>query len=149
MFHSFSPTRDITRCVYGNEHTYRRKRYKSADTDYCHRCVHMDPFVLYKEIRKDGRFSIIKNCFPGQFTQNAVGIHIYCPTKKQEWVDGAPIISLKDSPEYTDFAWMKERIASQLAPYIAENKEMKDKIKGLLKQHRIPGFCHHWHWSSR
>ena len=45
-----------------------------------------------------------------------VSFRIYCPTKKQEWVDGAPIISLKDSPEYTDFAWMKERIKSLTKP---------------------------------
>ena len=45
-----------------------------------------------------------------------MGIHIYCPTKKQEWVDGAPIISLKDTPEYTDFAWMKEHIRSFTKP---------------------------------
>ena len=116
LFHNFSPTRDITRCMYGNEHTYRGKRYKSADTDYCHRCVHMDPFVLYKEIRKDGRFSIIKNCFPGQFAQNAVGVHIWCRTKMKEWTEGAPVISLKDSTEYTDFAWMKNHISSFTKP---------------------------------
>ena len=36
---------------------------------------------------------------------------------------------------------MKERIAGQMAPYQAENKEMKDKIKGMFKQQRVPGFC--------
>ena len=76
----------------------------------------MDPFILYRETRKDGGFSIVKNCFPGMFPENAVGIHIYCSTKKQEWVDGAPIISLKDSPEYTDFAWMKKHISSFTKP---------------------------------
>ena len=116
LFPSFSPTRDPSRCVYGDEHTYRGKRYKSADPDYRDRCVHMDPFILYRETRKDGGFSIVKNCFYGLFPENAVGIHIYCPTKKQEWVDGAPIISLKDSPEYTDFAWMKEHVRSFTKP---------------------------------
>ena len=43
---------------------------------------------------------------------------------------------------------MKERIAGQLAPYIAENKEMKDKVKGLLKQNHVPGFCNtHFYYS--
>jgi hypothetical protein len=116
LFPGFSPTRELSRCVYGDEHTYRGKHYKSADPDYRDRCVHMDPFILYRETRKDGGFSIVKNCFPGMFPENAVGIHIYCPTKKQEWVDGAPIISLKDSPEYTDFAWMKKHISSFTKP---------------------------------
>lgn len=43
---------------------------------------------------------------------------------------------------------MKERIVGQLAPYIAENKEMKDKVKGLLKQNHVPGFCNtHFYYS--
>lgn len=36
---------------------------------------------------------------------------------------------------------MKERISGQVAPYQAENKEMKDKIKGIFKQQHVPGFC--------
>ncbi len=36
---------------------------------------------------------------------------------------------------------MKERIGAQLAPYVAENKEMNDKIKGLFKQNQVPAFC--------
>ena len=43
---------------------------------------------------------------------------------------------------------MKERIAAQLAPYVAENNEMKDKIKGLFKQNQVPGFCNtHFYYS--
>lgn len=36
---------------------------------------------------------------------------------------------------------MKERISGQMAPYQAENKEMKEKIKGMFKQQHVPGFC--------
>lgn len=36
---------------------------------------------------------------------------------------------------------MKERIAGQLAPFRAENKEMKAKIKALFKQQHVPAFC--------
>ena len=36
---------------------------------------------------------------------------------------------------------MKERISGQVAPYQAENKEMKDKIKGIFKQQHVPSFC--------
>ena len=116
LFSGYAPTRDITRCVYGDEHTYRGKPYKSAAPDYRDRCVHMDPFILYEEARKDGSFSVVKNCFPHMFPENAVGIHLYCPTKMQEWVDGAPVVSLKDYPEYTDFAWMKKYISSFTKP---------------------------------
>lgn len=43
---------------------------------------------------------------------------------------------------------MKERISGQKAPYVAENKEMKDKIKALFKQQRVPGFCNsHFYYS--
>ena len=58
------------------------------------------------------------------------------------------IKKIKSKREKAKQQSMKERIASQLAPYIAENKEMKDKIKGLLKQHRIPVFCNtHFYYS--
>lgn len=36
---------------------------------------------------------------------------------------------------------MKERIAAQVAPYVTENKEMNDKIKGLFKQNQVPALC--------
>ena len=36
---------------------------------------------------------------------------------------------------------MKERIAAQMVPFVAENKEMNDKIKGMFKQQRVPSFC--------
>lgn len=43
---------------------------------------------------------------------------------------------------------MKERIVAQQAPYVTENKEMKEKIKALFKQNQVPGFCNtHFYYS--
>lgn len=36
---------------------------------------------------------------------------------------------------------MKERIGAQLAPFVAENKEMNEKIKGMFKQNHVPALC--------
>ena len=36
---------------------------------------------------------------------------------------------------------MKERIGAQLAPFVAENKEMNEKIKALFKQQHVPALC--------
>lgn len=36
---------------------------------------------------------------------------------------------------------MKERIDAQTAPFKAENKEMNDKIRAMLKQNHVPAFC--------
>ena len=48
--------------------------------------------------------------------ENTVGIRFWCPTKRQVWEDGEPIISLKDGPEYADFLFIKEYIRKFTKP---------------------------------
>ncbi len=58
------------------------------------------------------------------------------------------IKKIKSKREKAKQQSMKERIAAQVAPYVAENKEMKDKINGLFKQNQVPGFCNtHFYYS--
>ena len=80
LFSEYNPTKDIARCIFGNEHTYRGKRYKTADLDYHARSVSMMPFVLYKQTKKDGSFSVLKSYSYLQFPENTVGIEFSCPT---------------------------------------------------------------------
>lgn len=51
------------------------------------------------------------------------------------------IKKVKSKREKAKQQGIKERIAAQIAPFQAENKEMKDKIKTMLKQNHVPGFC--------
>ncbi len=123
LFPRYSPTRDISRCVYGDEHTYRGKRYKTADCDYRDRCVGMQPFILFKEMRPNGIFSISKTYFHGQMPENAVGVHFWCPTKRQILENGEPVISLTDSPEYIDFLFIRDHIRQFTKPLKIQAEE--------------------------
>ncbi len=51
------------------------------------------------------------------------------------------IKKIKTKREKSKQQSMKERITAQQSPYLAENKEMNDKIKGLFKQNQVPAFC--------
>ena len=116
LFRSYNATKDTTRCLFGNEHTYQGRLYKTADRGYHERCVNMEPFVLYKEIKKDGRISIVKCASYLQFPENTVGIKFYCATKRYTWDVPEPVSSLKDSPEYREFQFIKSYIHAFTKP---------------------------------
>ena len=116
LFRSYNATKDTTRCVFGNEHTYQGRLYKTADRGYHERCVNMEPFVLYKEVKKDGCISIVKCAFHLQFPENTVGIKFYCATKRYTWDVPEPVTSLKDSPEYQDFQFIKSCVQALTKP---------------------------------
>ena len=116
LFRNYNPTKDISRCIYGNEHTYQGERYKTADLDYLHRSVNMGPFVLYKEAKKDNSFSISKTYSYTQFPESTVGIEFSCSTKRYTWDVPEPETSLKDSPEYKDFLFIKSYIRAITKP---------------------------------
>ena len=116
LFDSYNTTQDITRCEFGNEHTYQGKLYKTADPDYHERCVNMEPFVLYKETKKDGSISIVKSFSYTQFPENTVGIQFSCATKRHTWDVPEPVSSLKDSPEYREFQFIKSYIHAFTKP---------------------------------
>ncbi len=116
LFRSYNATQDISRCVFGNEHTYQGRLYKTADRDYHERCVNMEPFVLYKEIKKDGNISIVKCASYLQFPENFVGIKFYCATKRYTWDVPEPVTSLKDFPEYREFQFIKSCIQAITKP---------------------------------
>ena len=116
LFHDYNVTKDISRCVYGNVHTYQGKRYKTADFDYHQRSTNMGPFVLHKEIKKNGSFSISKAYSYTQFPENAAGIEFSCPTKRYTWDDPEPEASLKNTLEYEDFLLIKSHIHAITKP---------------------------------
>ena len=116
LFRSYNATKDTTRCVFGNEHAYQGRLYKTADRGYHERCVNMEPFVLYKEVKKDGCISIVKCAFHLQFPENTVGIKFYCATKRYTWDVPEPVTSLKDSPEYQDFQFIKSCVQALTKP---------------------------------
>lgn len=111
-------TTDLSRCKYGNTHTYHGNLYKTADFD--EPCINFVPFTFYVMEDKNGKRRISTQVSYTQCPENVVGIELSYPKNIQfissETGNLEDLQSTKTLHSYQDYLLIKSHIGDITRP---------------------------------